>query len=134
MPPDQKYDVSFQLQLPNEWDTSLARINIGMTAVVETDICNPDWIIACNKMDLIIVPSKHAAGVLRQSGNITTPIIIVPESFCDEILDDQSQTLNTMPTFSTNFNFLLFGQITGDNPLNDRKNIFFTRYFIKKTI
>ena len=126
VPPDQKYDVSFQLQLPNEWDTSLARINIGMTAVVETDICNPDWIIACNKMDLIIVPSKHAAGVLRQSGNITTPIIIVPESFCDEILDDQSQTLNTMPTFSTNFNFLLFGQITGDNPLNDRKNIFFT--------
>ena len=43
VPDDQRYDVSFQLQLPNEWDTSIARFNVGMTAAVETDTCNPAW-------------------------------------------------------------------------------------------
>jgi hypothetical protein len=37
------FDVSFQVQLPDEWDTSLARKNVGVTALVETDICNLEW-------------------------------------------------------------------------------------------
>lgn len=122
-----EYDISFQLQLPNEWDNSIAKFNIGMTAGVETDLCNPDWVDACNKMDLVIVPSKHSANVLNKNSNLKVPTFIVPESFCDSILTEQTQeTIDGMPNFSTNFNFLLFGQITGDNPLNDRKNIFFT--------
>ena len=44
-------DVSFQIQLPNEWDPMLARFNVGVTAAVETDICNSEWVDACNKMD-----------------------------------------------------------------------------------
>lgn len=123
---NEKFDVSFQLQLPNEWDTSIAKFNVGMTAGVETSFCNPAWIKDCNKMDMIIVPSKHAENSLRASGEITVPIKIVPESFCDEILDCDSNQEDIDLKFSTNFNFLIFGQITGDNPLNDRKNIFFT--------
>jgi len=124
---DEQYDVSFQLQLPNEWDTSIAKFNIGMTAGVETDICNPDWVIACNKMNLIIVPSNHTANSLRNSGKIDVPIIIIPESFCDEILTENSSKNSVdFLNFSTNFNFLIFGQITGDNAFNDRKNILFT--------
>jgi hypothetical protein len=42
--PEEKIDVSFQLQLPNEWDPKLAHYNVGVSAVVETDICNPEWI------------------------------------------------------------------------------------------
>jgi glycosyltransferase involved in cell wall biosynthesis len=124
VPHDKKYDVSLQLQLPNEWDTSIAKYNVGLTAAVETDLCNPEWVSACNKMDLIIVPSKHSADVLKKNGKLTTPIKVVPESFCDEILEEDNH--EQLPEFSTNFNFLVFGQITGDNPLNDRKNIFFT--------
>lgn len=123
--PEDKYDVSFQLQLPNEWDTSIAKFNVGMTAAVETDICNPDWIEHCNKMDLIIVPSSHAASTLQKHKNLSKPVIVIPESFCEEI-SQESTARQRLPNFSTDFNFLLFGQITGDNAQNDRKNIFFT--------
>jgi glycosyltransferase involved in cell wall biosynthesis len=123
--PHEQYDVSFQLQLPNEWDPSIAKFNVGMTAAVETDICNPAWIDNCNKMDLIIVPSRHAASTLTKHQNLKKPVVVVPESFCDEILAPDDR-LPTLSKFSTNFNFLLFGQITGDNPHNDRKNMFFT--------
>jgi len=123
---EQKYDISFQLQLPNEWDPSIAKFNVGMTAGVETDVCNPQWIDACNRMNMIIVPSTHVAEVLKRSGKLTAPIIVVPESFCDAILEEPTQEkLDSMPKFSTDFNFLIFGQITGDNPMNDRKNTFF---------
>jgi len=123
--PHDKYDVSFQLQLPNEWDPSIAKFNVGMTASVETDICNPSWIDDCNKMDLIIVPSIHAATTLTKHKNLQKPVVVVPESFSDEILLEDEQ-LPKLPKFSTDFNFLLFGQVTGDNPHNDRKNLFFT--------
>ena len=54
-----KADISFQVQLPDEWDPNLANINIGISAVVETDRCNPAWVHAMNKMDAVIVPSNH---------------------------------------------------------------------------
>jgi len=131
---DNPYDISFQLQLPNEWDPTIAKFNVGMTAGVETDVCNPEWIKHCNKMNLIIVPSKHAANCLKSNGKIDTPVVVVPESFCDEILEEIPVAVaNNLPNFSTNFNFLLFGQITGDNPFNDRKNIFFTIKWLCET-
>ena len=123
----EKYDLSFQLQLPNEWDQTLAKYNVGITAGVETDVCNPQWLEACNKMDMIIVPSNHTANCFKKTGDITKPLVVVPEAFCDEIgMQIEKSTIDSLPEFSTNFNFLIFGQITGDNPLNDRKNIFYT--------
>jgi glycosyltransferase involved in cell wall biosynthesis len=116
-------DVSLQLQLPNEWSTSVANYNIGMTAGVETDKCNLAWIPAINSMNHVIVPSKHVATCFKNTGNIMTPLDVVPESYIDEI---NSLDLPNLPSFSTDFNFLVFGQITGNNPYNDRKNTFFT--------
>lgn len=123
---DQEYDISFQLQLPNEWAPKAAKRNIGITACVETDVCNPSWIDNCNSMDAVVVPSTHSKNVFEKTGNITKPLFVVPESFCEEIESFSPSDLEDLPTFSTNFNFLIFGQITGENPLNDRKNIFFT--------
>tara|TARA_Y100000310_G_scaffold317205_1_gene369803 strand:- start:1244 stop:2413 length:1170 start_codon:yes stop_codon:yes gene_type:complete len=118
------FDVSFQVQLPNEWDPKAATHNVGITAAVETDRCNPDWVNAVNLMDAVIVPSTHTLKCLESSGNINTPTFVIPEAFPDVISQD------TVPEISidlnTEFNFLLFGQITGNNPMNDRKNIFNT--------
>lgn len=119
-----KADVSIQLQLPNEWDASIAKFNVGMTAAVETDKCNPEWINCCNKMNLVIVPSVHTKKTLESSGNVTVPIVVIPESFPDVFLEDKTVELNLK--LDTSFNFLLFGQFTGNNPENDRKNIFYT--------
>lgn len=123
-----QFDVSIQLQLPNEWDTRLGRYNIGMTAGVETDTCNPEWIRCCESMNEIILPSKHTEKTFQNTSHklsVSVKTSVIPESFIDEINTCDSLTSN-LPTFSTNFNFLVFGQFTGTNAFNDRKNTFFT--------
>lgn len=123
--PMENPDISIQLQLPNEWDPKLATFNIGVTAAVETDRCNPEWIEHCNMMNLIIVPSEHAKKTLERSGELKCPIVVIPESYPD-CYRDLAPAADIGLKFDTSFNFLLFGQITGNNPENDRKNIFYT--------
>jgi len=129
--PKEKCDVSIQLQLPNEWEPSLAKFNVGVTAAVETDKCNPNWVGCCNSMDLIIVPSEHTKLTLKNTGNITTPILVIPESYPDCFASNETVDLNMK--LETTFNFLVFGQITGNNPENDRKNIFYTIKWLCET-
>jgi glycosyltransferase involved in cell wall biosynthesis len=123
VPPTFKADVSVQLQLPDEWDPSMAPINVGITAGVETDRCHPNWVAACNKMSAIVVPSAHTRTGLTASGKITVPLFIVPEAYNDAAA---LEVVPILPEFSTQFNFLVFGQITGNNAENDRKNMFYT--------
>jgi len=124
------FDVTFQLQLPNEWDHNLGKTNVGLTAGVETDICNPEWLTNCNKMSAVVVPSSHSAAGFTRTGKLDVPIHVIPEAFSDDIANVTRASIEKLPQFSTNFNFLIFGQITGDNPFNDRKNIFFTLKWI----
>jgi len=63
LPSNQKYDVSLQVTIPNEWDKSLAVYNVGYTAGIETDRVSPVWIQKCMEMDKIIVVSNHAKDV-----------------------------------------------------------------------
>jgi len=128
--PDFKADISIQLQLPNEWDPSIAPINIGITAGVETDRCNPEWVAACNNMTAVVVPSQHTKQCLAASGQLTKPLYVIPEAYCDAI---RSTNLPTLPEFSTPFNFLIFGQLTGNNPESDRKNIFYSIKWLCET-
>ena len=114
-----KFDVTFQLQLPDEWDATLGDVNVGMSAMVETDRCSPTWIENVNKMDLIIVPSNHAKSVIENSGNVLTDIAVVPEWFNQQILKESSDSVLT--NVHTDFNFLSVAQFTGDGP-SDRKN------------
>lgn len=124
-PAGRVYDATIQIQLPNEWDTSFSKTNIGVTASVETDKCNPEWINDCNKMSLVIVPSQHAKNSLTSTGTVTTRLCVVPEAFSEAITRNEKSKVDDV-SFSTNFNFLIFGQITGNNPENERKNIFYT--------
>jgi glycosyltransferase involved in cell wall biosynthesis len=124
LPEGAQFDVSFQVQLPNEWDPNLANKNIGISAFVETDKCNPTWVANCNAMDQIIVPSQHVKDCVTSSGILTTPIRVIPESFYDDIKEETLPPLSL--DFETSFNFLVFGQITGNNPYNDRKNLYYT--------
>jgi glycosyltransferase involved in cell wall biosynthesis len=124
---DQKFDLSFQIQLPNEWDPKLANFNVGITAVVESDLCNPAWIQACNSMSMVVVPSQFCKKTLESTGKINVPVHVIPESFIPEILDENKKF---DIDFDTNFNFLLLGTLTGNNPQNDRKNIFYALKWI----
>lgn len=121
----QDYDLNFQLRLPNEFNNKVgSKFKCGISAIVETDKCNPQWVECCNKMDLVIVPSMFCKQTLLNSGNVKVPIEVIPESFPDEMLNPTDEKIDLKLT--TPFNFLLFGQMTGNNPDNDRKNIFYT--------
>lgn len=124
------YDVSIQLQLPNEWNPFLADFNVGLTAAVETDRCSSEWVSAVNKMDLVIVPSEFVKSVFTNSGQVTTKLVVVPEAFTDACLTENStQNLNevvSLDEVKTPFNFLVFGQFCGSNAENDRKNLPYT--------
>lgn len=119
---DSLFDCSFQIQLPNEWDPKLAKVNVGVTAVVESDRCNPAWIDACNGMNYVVVPSTFCENTLRSTGRVNVPIHVIRESFTREIFEERG-TFDE--DFDTDFNFLIVGTLTGNNPFNDRKNIFF---------
>lgn len=120
-------DISFQIQLPNEWDSNLARVNVGVSAVVETDVCNPDWVRCCNEMDAIIVPSLHARKCLERSGELNTNVYVVPEWFFNEInTSSPDHKFNKDLKLDTDFNFLIISQLTGQTPETDRKNLFYT--------
>jgi len=113
------FDISIQVQLPNEWDPKIASYNIGVTAAVETDRCNPEWIDAVNRMNVVIVPSEHVKKTLVSSGNVTTPIHVIGEWYMPEIDDASSFDL----PLTTKFNFLIVSQMTSQNSADDRKNI-----------
>lgn len=128
---NKKFDISLQLLLPDEWDVNLAKYNIGLTAGVETDKCSPHWIECCNKMDLILVPSKFTKETFLNSGKIEKEIIVTgEETYVDEEYWNNKQDLVTNNIFNDKIknknNILIFGQLTGNNPYNDRKNIFLT--------
>lgn len=114
------FDISIQVQLPDEWDINLAKFNIGVTAAVETDKCNPAWIDACNKMNCIIVPSEHVKQTLIATGNITKPIYVIGEWYLPKI-DHDVNVFNI--NLTTKFNFLIISQMTSQNSNDDRKNI-----------
>ena len=119
-PNSQAFDISFQVQLPDEWDIGLAKKNIGITAAVETNFCNPAWITACNTMDGIIVPSDFTKNVLENSGKIYKPVKVIPESFPENFSDDLKPS--KFLKLKSKHSFLLFGQLTAPDPSCDRKN------------
>jgi len=124
-PVNEGFDVSLQVQLPDEWSSNLAKFNIGITAGVETDKCNPAWIDSINKMDLVIVPTTHVRDTFLRSGDIKTKIIIIPEWY-QETLDQEPIEKITSIDFETKFNFLMISQLTSLDDVGDRKNIFNT--------
>jgi len=117
------YDLSVQIQLPDEWNHKLAHRNIGVSAFVECTSCNPTWVDKCNLMDMVIVPSTFIKNVVQKSGSLAAPIHVVPEWFNYSLLDDCSQE-SEMYQFEKKFNFLILGQLTGNKPDTDRKNTF----------
>lgn len=121
--PGPKYDVSIQVQLPNEWDVSLANYNIGITASIETDRANPEWVVACNKMNGVVFPSEHSRKSITNVGKISVPNFVIPEAFSEAYVKDPTTLPDLNLTFDTTFNFLIVGQLTATTPDSERKNI-----------
>ena len=123
-PIQQKFDISFQIQLPHEWDSNLAEYNIGVTAGVETNKCSVDWAtVHRDKMNLIIVPSRFTKSTIEKSGNgkSNTPIVVLPEAYFPELTEPTCS--DPLSELSTSKNILMVGTLTSDAPEADRKNL-----------
>ena len=62
----QKPDVWIQITVPNEFQ-AIGKYNIGVTAGIETTVCDPSWIQGVNNMNLTLVSSNHAKQVFESS-------------------------------------------------------------------
>ena len=62
----QQPDIWIQITVPNEF-TQVGKYNIGVTAGIETTICDGSWIEGCNRMNLVLVSAQHAKKVFEES-------------------------------------------------------------------
>ena len=124
--PITKFNESYQIQLPNEW-IKISDHDVGITAGAEYNICNRNIIDDINKMDQVIVSSTFTKNTFINTSKmfnkeLKTDIIVIPESFPDEFLKDTNNKTLIYNRITTDFNFLIFGQISSKDPSNDRKN------------
>ena len=59
-------EVWMQITVPNEFQP-IGKFNIGVTAGIETTICDASWIQGLNRMNLNLVSSNHAKQVFVES-------------------------------------------------------------------
>lgn len=59
-------DVFFQITVPSEFQP-VGKVNIGVTAGIETTVCDSSWIEGCNRMNVTFVSSVHAKTVLEST-------------------------------------------------------------------
>src|SRR5574344_541348 len=59
-------DIWIQITVPNEFQAT-GKYNIGITAAMETTLCDPSWVQGCNRMNLILVSSTHSKQSLLNS-------------------------------------------------------------------
>ena len=123
-----KFDESYQVILPSEWK-KIAKKNIGITAGFEADIVKKDWIDCCNRMDSVIVPSLYAKSaflntVKRSNAKLKTKITVINEWYYEEFdKEKEGIELDFLKDHEFDKNILIFGQISNDNAISDRKNI-----------
>jgi glycosyltransferase involved in cell wall biosynthesis len=134
-------DIWVQCTVPNEFQ-AVGKYNIGITAGVETDICSPEWIDGCNRMDCIIVPSQHSKNVFintkyekrdkttnQQVGihELSKPVYVIPEGIKTEIYNSSNTSsdivLNKINRITEDFVFLSVGHWLKGDFCEDRKDI-----------
>jgi glycosyltransferase involved in cell wall biosynthesis len=59
-------DIWVQISVPNEFQP-IGKYNIGITAGIETTVCDASWIEGLNRMSLNLVSSNHAKTVFENS-------------------------------------------------------------------
>jgi len=142
-------DYWFQITIPNEFQPVGKVFNCGVTAGIETTICDPSWIEGLNRMNMTLVSSAHAKRVFQESkfqmkdqaGNITGEVALnKPVEVLFEGIDldkyfyidpkdypktDLTEELNQIPE---KFAFLFVGHWLQGALGEDRKNV---AYMIK---
>lgn len=137
---DRQPDVFIQITVPNEFQR-VAKYNIGITAGIETTIVDASWLEGCNRMDLVIVPSKHSQDVLLNTVfdklnqeqqkigelRLTTPTEILFEGVDIDVFNRTTiiaESVNTeLENVPEEFMFLFVGHWLQGDITHDRKDV-----------
>ena len=137
----QQPDIWIQITVPNEFQ-KVGKYNIGVTAGIETTLCDPSWIQGCNNMDLVLVSAQHAKKVFEESrfnmqdnrtGQVTGTVELQTKvEVLFEGADIEKYTPLALPTkldlsdIDEQFCFLTVGHWLPGALGEDRKNIGYT--------
>lgn len=133
-------DVFISITVPNEFQRLGKQLNIGVTAGIETTICDPSWVEGLNRMDFNIVSSNHSKEVFEKSifevmNNQTGLVqgVMKNEKPIEVLFEgvDLSKYFSTESTFDLSqikesFCFLFVGHWLQGDFGHDRKNIGYT--------
>lgn len=137
-------DIYVDVRIPNEF-MAIGKVNVGITAGIETTAVSAAFIQGANQMDLVIVPSEHSKKTFLDTtydaadpqGNVipgqqlkcTTQIEVVHEGLDPEIFykiprkEKDKQFENKINSIVKRPSFLFVGQWTHAGFGNDRKDI-----------
>jgi glycosyltransferase involved in cell wall biosynthesis len=137
----QQPDIWVQITVPNEFQ-KVGKYNIGVTAGIETTLCDPSWIQGCNNMDLVLVSAQHAKETFERSkfnmqdsntGQVTGVVELTTKvEVLFEGADIQKYTPLALPTtldlsyIDESWNYLVVGHWLPGILGEDRKNIGYT--------
>jgi len=135
----QQPDIWIQITVPNEFQ-KIGKYNIGVTAGIETTLCDATWVQGCNNMDLVLVSSEHAKKVFQESkfnvqdnrtGQVTGTVELQTKM---EVLFEGADIEKYFATTSNldldsieeSWNYLVVGHWLPGEVGEDRKNIGYT--------
>lgn len=132
-----KPDIWIQITVPNEFQP-MGTYNIGVTAAMETTLCNHTWVDGVNRMDLTLVSSNHSKSSLLNSSfeertkdnksvirsvKIDKPIEVLFEGINPDVYFPKPTTNFSLNNVVESFNFLAVGHWLPGSLGHDRKNI-----------
>jgi|21_taG_2_1085346.scaffolds.fasta_scaffold00589_12 glycosyltransferase involved in cell wall biosynthesis len=146
----QQPDIWIQITVPNEFQP-IGKYNIGITAGIETTNCHADWILGCNRMDRVIVPSEHSKYVFKSMNykgenpqtkepmpdlTLDRPIDVLMEGLDMEFFNKTNtipKTIDsTLNSIKEDFCFLFCGHWLNGGMGHDRKDVGMTiRVFLE---
>ena len=129
-------DVYVQVTVPNEFQR-FGKLNIGITAGIETTVAPKEWVDGCNKMDLIITTSNFSKEILTNTvytekdsktnvivkqHKIEKPIEVLFEGVDTSIYNDKIND-DFKLDIKENFAYLFVGHWLKGNLGQDRKDV-----------
>jgi glycosyltransferase involved in cell wall biosynthesis len=129
-------EVYIQVTVPNEFQR-FGKLNIGITAGIETTVAPKEWIDGCNKMDLIITTSNFSKEILTNTvytekdsktnvivkqHKIEKPIEVLFEGVDTSIYNDKIND-DFKLDIKENFAYLFVGHWLKGNLGQDRKDV-----------
>jgi glycosyltransferase involved in cell wall biosynthesis len=136
-------DLFITITIPTEFETP-GKINIGITAGIETTMASAQWIDMCNKMDAVFTISEHSKNVLLNSKygkrgpngedmgslEIKKPVEVLHNCIDQNIIKKLEYEVDVSPTIKSvlkgvteKFNYLFVGHWLRGDFGEDRKNV-----------